>query len=359
MHLSDALLSPGVAGIFWAASAVALVQASRRLRIEAREQGRAQACEQRVPLMGVLGAFLFAAQMINFSIPGTGSSGHLAGGLLLAMLLGPHAGFLVVASVLVVQAVFFADGGLLALGCNIFNLGVVPAYLVYPWLRKVIQQSRSLRARGIWTVVAAMLAMQLGAVAVVLQTMASGISALPLATFALFMLPIYLAIGLVEGLVTVGISAFIRQARPGALEQVSAQPSGVHSVATVFATAALALGSVGVWYASTAPDGLEWSVARTAGQSAAVAAPTPWHAWMESAQDRTAVMPDYAFSPKPDTPARPGDMTAPTDGAATADSARWGSSAAAVLGSLLTLALAGLVGWALRRLSRPAGPPPA
>ncbi len=78
-----------------------------------------------IPLMGVLGAFIFAAQMINFTIPGTGSSGHLGGGMILAILLGPHAAFLVMASVLTVQALFFADGGLLALGCNIWNLGVL------------------------------------------------------------------------------------------------------------------------------------------------------------------------------------------------------------------------------------------
>ena len=82
--------------------------------------------------MGMLGAFVFAAQMINFSIPGTGSSGHLGGALLLAILLGPHAAFVVVASVLTVQALFFADGGLLALGANLFNLGVLPCYLAYP-----------------------------------------------------------------------------------------------------------------------------------------------------------------------------------------------------------------------------------
>ena len=74
--------------------------------------------------------------MINFTIPGTGSSGHLGGGMILAILLGPHAAFLVMASVLTVQALFFADGGLLALGCNIWNLGVYPCYLIYPLIYK-------------------------------------------------------------------------------------------------------------------------------------------------------------------------------------------------------------------------------
>jgi len=80
--------------------------------------------------MGVMGAFIFAARKINFTIPGTGSSGHLGGGMILAILLGPYAGFLTMASVLAVQALFFADGGLVALGCNIFNLGFLTAAVV-------------------------------------------------------------------------------------------------------------------------------------------------------------------------------------------------------------------------------------
>ena len=91
-----------------------------------------------VPLMGVLGAFIFAAQMLNFTIPATGSSGHLGGGMILAILLGPYAAFLVMASVLTVQALFFADGGLLALGCNIFNLGFFPCFIAYPFIYKKI-----------------------------------------------------------------------------------------------------------------------------------------------------------------------------------------------------------------------------
>src|SRR5512139_4267208 len=130
MHMADALLSPAVGGTLWVASAGALAHCSAVVRKELDDR--------KVPLMGVLGAFLFAAQMINFSIPGTGSSGHLGGGLLLAILLGPHAAFLTIASVLVVQAVFFADGGLLALGCNVFNLGFFPAFVAYPFLFRIV-----------------------------------------------------------------------------------------------------------------------------------------------------------------------------------------------------------------------------
>src|SRR5512136_1006033 len=124
MHMADALLSPTVGGAMWAVSAGTIAFCARKVRKEVDDS--------KVPLMGVLGAFIFAAQMINFSIPVTGSSGHLGGGLILSILLGPYAAFLTIASVLGVQALFFADGGLLALGCNIFNLGFYPAFLAYP-----------------------------------------------------------------------------------------------------------------------------------------------------------------------------------------------------------------------------------
>ena len=166
MHMADALLSPAVGGTMWAATAVTVAYCSRRLRQEADDR--------RVPLMGVLGAFVFAAQMINFTIPGTGSSGHLGGGLLLAILLGPHAAFLVMASVLIVQALFFADGGLLALGCNIFNLGFFPAFVGYPLYRRLAGEAPGTARATVAAVLAAVVSLQLGAFAVVLQTVSLG-----------------------------------------------------------------------------------------------------------------------------------------------------------------------------------------
>ena len=124
MHMADALISPAVGGTMWAASAGLIGYCSKKLKDDLDDR--------KIPLMGVVGAFIFAAQMINFTIPGTGSSGHIGGGMILAILLGPHAAFLTMASVLFIQALFFADGGLLALGCNIFNLGFFPCFLAYP-----------------------------------------------------------------------------------------------------------------------------------------------------------------------------------------------------------------------------------
>src|SRR4030042_511376 len=108
MHMADALISPAVGTTMCVVSAGLIAYSCKKVKDTADDR--------KVPLMGVLGAFIFAAQMINFSIPATGSSGHLGGGMILSILLGPYAAFLVMASVLVVQALFFGDGGLLALG---------------------------------------------------------------------------------------------------------------------------------------------------------------------------------------------------------------------------------------------------
>jgi cobalt/nickel transport system permease protein len=98
MHMADALISPAVGGTMWAATAGLITYSSKRVKEDLDDR--------KVPLMGVLGAFIFTAQMINFAIPGTGSSGHLGGGMILSILLGPCAAFLTIASVLFVQALF-------------------------------------------------------------------------------------------------------------------------------------------------------------------------------------------------------------------------------------------------------------
>jgi cobalt/nickel transport system permease protein len=140
MHMADALVSPLVGGTMWAVSAGMIGWCARKVR--------GLGDDRLVPMMGVLGAFIFTAQMINFSIPVTGSSGHLGGGLILTILLGPYAAVLVIASVLTVQALFFADGGLLALGCNIFNLGFFPAFIAYPLFYRPIAGEYRMGARA-------------------------------------------------------------------------------------------------------------------------------------------------------------------------------------------------------------------
>jgi cobalt/nickel transport system permease protein len=326
MHMADALLSPAVGGALWAASAASLAWSARRVRSEG-DDGK-------VPLMGVLGAFLFAAQMINFAIPGTGSSGHLGGGLLLAILLGPAAALLVVASVLVVQALFFADGGLLALGCNIFNLGFLPAFVAYPLCYRPLAPAGAGPVRQMLAaILAAVVGLQLGAMAVVAQTVASGISALPLPTFAAFMLPIHLAIGVVEGVVTALIVSFLRDARPEVLLPASTGSGGRRRTAAILLVLAVLIGGVLSQFASGDPDGLEWSIARVAGHAEAAVPVTATHATLSALQQTTALLPDYDFAREADAPS----------------GARLGTSVAGLVGGTLTLVVALVLGWVIRR----------
>lgn len=276
MHMADALLSPAVGVTFWVASGVALAWCARTLKTNERDD--------LVPLMGVLGAFVFAAQMINVAIPGTGASGHLGGGLLLAILLGPQAGFMVLTSVLTVQALFFADGGLLALGANLFNMGVMSCFVAYPLIyRPLMQRSAVLPSRqrmGWVTLLTSVTGLQLGAFGVVMQTQWSGISSLPLSTFLWLMQPIHLAIGLGEGLATAALILFIRQARPDLLVTGSVPARSASSSRLIAGIGGLAMLTAGFlsWFASGKPDGLEWSMAHTTGASELAAKAPAWPA---------------------------------------------------------------------------------
>lgn len=288
--------------------------------------------ERRVPLMGVLGAFVFAAQMVNVAIPGTGSSGHLGGGLLLAVLLGPHAALLAVSAVLMVQALLFADGGLLALGCNIVNLGIIPAYLIYPLCyRPLAGRSPTASRRSIAIVVAAVLALQAGAVAVVLQTTLSGISALPFTTFLLLMQPVHLAIGLLEGGITAAVLTLVSTARP---ELVVSHPSLVPSglpfgrLPAVFVVVTVLVGGLGSLAASDNPDGLEWAIQRVVGHTPLPDPPNGLHRLLGAAQERLALLPDYGFR-------QAGVAQPPTGVVPSTD--RWGTSLAGLVGGGITL----------------------
>ncbi len=256
--------------------------------------------------MGVLGAFVFAAQMINFSIPGTGSSGHLGGGLLLAILVGPDAAFLVMTSVLVVQALLFADGGLLALGCNVINLGFTTCGVAYPLVFRPLAGQRPSGAR-LWgaCIAAAVLGLQLGALGVVLETAASGLVGLPLKAFLALMLPIHLAIGLVEGAVTAAVIQALWKARPDLAESAAREParsSALRAALALGICAALIAGGLSR-FASTAPDGLEWSLAKALGRPELAPPGTPVHSALARAQASTALFPGYGAgegaAPKP------------------------------------------------------------
>jgi len=295
MHMADALLSPAVGATMWAGSMAAIGYSSRKLKENIDNRT--------IPLMGVLGAFIFAAMMINFTIPGTGSSGHLGGGMILAVILGPYAAFLVMASVLIVQALFFADGGLLALGCNIWNLGIYPCFLVYPLIYKPIAgDGTSNRRIAIASIVSVLIALQLGAFSVVMETLLSGKSELPFGTFVLLMQPIHLAIGLVEGFVTAGIISYVQKARPEILNaSFASRPLdagiSVKNVLVVFVILAGITGGAISWFASTHPDGLEWSIEKVTGKGELAGQEQGIAPVLKGIQEKTAFLPDYNFKP--------------------------------------------------------------
>jgi cobalt/nickel transport system permease protein len=309
--------------------------------------------ESKIPLMGVAGAFVFAAQMINFTIPGTGSSGHLGGALILAILLGPEAAFLVMASILGVQALFFADGGLLALGCNIFNLGFFPAFVAYPLVyRKLVGDGPELSTRRVFggSLLAAIVGLQLGALAVVLETTASGITELPFSTFVLLMQPIHLAIGVVEGLVTGVVVLFVYRAQPELLVRNAARrPLGglrLKPVIIGLAVAAVITGAGLSWFASTNADGLEWAIARVTGTEQGLQTSSAAHEAAAGAQERTAILPDYAL--KADAG---GDETAVEEEAPVWPAVDAGTSISGVVGGAIVAGVVILIGFLLYRRS--------
>ncbi|GAK55684.1 cobalamin/vitamin B12 biosynthesis CbiM protein [Candidatus Vecturithrix granuli] len=297
MHMADALLSPAVGGTMWAATATLIGYSTKKVQQTLDDST--------TPLMGVLGAFIFAAQMINFTIPATGSSGHLGGGMILAILLGPPAAFLTMASVLTIQSLFFADGGLLALGCNIFNLGFFPCFLVYPLIYQKIAGNHPTRGRIVTgSVISAIIGLQLGAFGVVLETMFSGISELPFTQFVLLMQPIHLAIGVVEGLATAAVIMFIWQARPELLERATpgagVKRFAIKPVLVGLIAATILTAGILSWFASAHPDGLEWAMFHTAGTEELETPENSIYSSLATIQEKTAILPDYSFK-KPET----------------------------------------------------------
>lgn len=331
MHMADALVSPAVGGIMLAASAGAIAYSAYKCKDDLDEK--------KIPLMGVMGAVIFAGQMINFTIPGTGSSGHIGGGILLAALLGPFPAFLTLTAVLLIQALFFADGGLLALGANIWNMGFYACLLVYPFVFKPIVKRGLTPSRiTVAAIVSVVLALSLGAFSVVLETLASGITELPFMTFVGLMIPIHLAIGLVEGIVTGGILVFVYKMRPELLEssvENTKLPKNI-SIKKVMGTLlifAVVVGGGLSLFASANPDGLEWAMENVAG-TAELEADGDIYSSAGSIQESTAFLPDYAFKS--------------TDG----DGSAAGTSVSGIVGAGITLILAGGTGYLIYAIKR-------
>lgn len=247
MHIPDGFLSVLVSVILWILSIVAIGYALRRV---GQDLG-----ERQVPLMGVLAAAIFAGQMLNFTVAG-GTSGHLMGAALATILLGPWAAIIIMTTVVGIQALIFQDGGLLALGANIFNMGIVGvavAYFTYTTLKKLLgDQKWTLFVNGF---VSAWLSIFIASLAAALQLSASGTSPANISVPA--MAGIHALIGIGEGLITVGALAFIYAARRDILESGKTAPAGGKVIWAIGLGIAFLL-AVFSPLASAHPDGLEW-----------------------------------------------------------------------------------------------------
>ena len=293
MHMADALIVPSVAATMYACSGVAAGYSVKKIHTDYDMK--------EVPMMGVMGAFVFATQMINFTIPGTGSSGHLCGGMLLTALLGPYAAFITMIGVLLIQCLLFADGGLLALGCNIWNMAFYGCFIGYyliwhPMMKKGLSRKKIIAA----SILGSVLTLQMGAFSVSVETFLSGVSELPFAAFVGTMQPIHLAIGLVEGLITAAVLCFVYQARPQLLQDGTEEQkeNGVFSVGktlTVLGIAAVVVGGALSLFASSHPDGLEWSIQKMTGSTELSAGTGAAYQIAEKIQSMTSLLPDYAF----------------------------------------------------------------
>ncbi len=289
MHMADALVSAKVGITMLVLSAGLVVYAARKISANYESFNPA--------LAGTAGAFVFAAQMINFAIPMTGSSGHIGGGILLAALLGASPAFVALAGVLVIQALFFADGGVLALGCNIFNMAFFPCFVAYPLVFLPIKRAVK-SARGLWiaSIAACVVSLQFGAFCVVLETLCSQITELSFGAFLAFMQPVHLAIGIAEGVATALVLQALRRAEvPRADESGAFVPNAKKSVAYL-AFAALVTGGFLSVLASEKPDGLEWSIAKTAGENGVQTRQSDAHKLGAEIAENTSVFADYSFA---------------------------------------------------------------
>jgi cobalt/nickel transport system permease protein len=271
LHIPDGFLSLGVAVVSWVLAILGVGIALVRSREDLGER--------QVPLMGVLAAFIFAAQMLNFPVAG-GTSGHLVGGALAAILLGPWAGILVMTTVVAIQALLFQDGGLLVMGANVTNMAVISTlvgYGVYRGVRLLAGERRwGLLAGGF---AAAWSSVVISAVACAIQLGFSGTSAVGVVLPA--MAGVHVLVGIGEGLITLGALALVAAARPDLVEMGQGETGRGVRWAAVGLAIALALTLISPM-ASPHPDGLE-RVAENLG-------------FIETARDAPyEVIPDYAF----------------------------------------------------------------
>ena len=283
-------------------------------------------------MMAVMGAFVFVAHMINSTIPGTGSSGHIGGGILLCLILGQYPAFLSLCSVLIIQCLFFGDGGLLALGCNMFNMGVIPCFIAYPLIIKPLLKNHfNVKRLMMTSLIGVIVGLELGAFAVVLETVASQITQLPFLSFVVLMLPIHLAIGLIEGIITALVVSYVYKENPQMIDHALLEQSFEHiqtkKLIQVFLVLVILIGGGLSLFASGYPDGLEWSIGGVTGNTEIEANGTVKEA-LADVQKTTSFLPDYNFS---------------------GSESNLGISTSGIVGGAMTLLLIGVIGYTVSK----------
>lgn len=262
LHIPDGFLTPAIAAVGWIVAIVLIVVALR--------QARRGLDDRMVPVMGVLAAFIFAAQAVNFPVA-AGTSGHLIGAALAAILLGPWVATLVMTSVVVVQGFLFQDGGLLVMGWNIVNMGIVAAFsgsVVFRGVRRLAGDSRpATLAAGF---AAGWIAVVAAALATSIELAASGTT--PLALGAAAMTSVHAVIGIGEGVVTAAAVGLILGLRPE-LVRSGERSSGTHAAVVLVGLGVALLVAALSPLASPDPDGLEAVAMRLGFLESAWAAP--------------------------------------------------------------------------------------
>ncbi len=338
MHMANELLSVPVAiGTLGAAAAgLGLVC----------HKAKSVITSDRFALMGIMGAFVFAAQMVQLQLPlMPGTSGHMVGAVLLAIILGPYAGAIAISSVVIIQCLIFQDGGLLALGCNIINMALVPSFLGY-WVYKVFVSSATSQWRFyLGSILACVIALVAGAVLVPIEAGLSGVLQVPFYTFLVTMVGVHILIGVMEGLITAAVLLYLRQVRPDIIAGCAANSAKL-SKAVLYTTVIIATIIIGAGVshlASSLPDGLEWSYAERPNEpdfEPLISNESGTVTSIDNFQSRYSPLPDYTVRASAFGEIAQGQLVEAGPG--------W-QSFAAVFGSAATMGLIWLAAWALRK----------
>ena len=328
--MANELLSVPVAAGSFAAAGICLGYICRK--------AKEKIATDQFALMGIMGAFVFAAQMINFQMPLLpGTSGHLIGATLVAILLGPFAGAIVISSVVIIQCLVFQDGGLLAIGCNLLNMAIVPSFLGFYIYKTILGNSTKPVKIYSASVTACIISLTASALLVPIQAGLSGVLTIPVGTFMLTMAGVHLILGIIEGVITAGVVVYLKKVRPALLENKNADhTAGRGTFYIACGICIILITMVLIHFASEKPDGLEWSYNERPDQpefKSIIANDSKVVETVEAMQTKYTPLPDYDIRPT-----QKAGMIGP----------EW-KSFVAVIGSAITMVVIWLVGWAVQK----------